>query len=33
MTYLLAQLLPYLVLAFLIGLVIGWWSSKRSIKP
>ena len=29
MTYLLAQLLPYLVLALLIGLVVGWWSFTR----
>ena len=28
MSYLLAQLLPYLVLAFAIGLVVGWWSFK-----
>jgi len=28
MSYLLAQLLPYLALAFLIGIVIGWWSFK-----
>lgn len=28
MSYLLAQLLPYLVLALLIGIVVGWWSFK-----
>jgi len=28
MGYLLAQLLPYLVLALLIGIVVGWSSFK-----
>ncbi len=28
MDYLLVQLLPYLILVFLVGFVVGWFSNK-----
>ena len=29
MGYLVVQLLPYLILVFVIGMVVGWWARAR----
>ena len=31
MVYLIEQLLPYLALAFVVGVVVGWYSLERRV--